>query len=207
MATKIKTQSTLTRLTQQKTALELQTMSKEALAWLSKKVAIIKNKTRIQTAIGREEWRHKNKFYHGGMYFFAYDAKYKDILPYFDRFPLVLMLERYDDGFLGLNLHYLPLKYRIAFLEKLMSHATAQYNNMGEVYRIKITYEILKAATQFKEFQPCLKRYLWSHIQSKVILKVEPEEWDVAAFLPIQRFHNAPSQTVWKDSRKMAGLK
>ena len=41
----------------------------------------------------------------GRMYFFYYDAKNKDKLPQWDRFPLVLPIERYGNGFLGLNLH------------------------------------------------------------------------------------------------------
>ena len=40
---------------------------------------------------------------------FVYDPKYKKTLPYYDTFPLVLPLERYSDGFLGLNFHYLPI--------------------------------------------------------------------------------------------------
>ena len=35
----------------------------------------------------------------GKMYFYSYDAKTKDKLPYFDKFPLVLPIEEYRDGF------------------------------------------------------------------------------------------------------------
>ena len=34
---------------------------------------------------------------------FFYDPKLKKKLPYYDTFPLVLPLENYSDGFLGLN--------------------------------------------------------------------------------------------------------
>ena len=53
----------------------------------------------------------------GQMYMFQYDPKYKDVLPYYDRFPLVIPFEQtrrvgiaQGDGFYGLNLHYLPLR-------------------------------------------------------------------------------------------------
>ena len=42
----------------------------------------------------------------GKMYFYFYDPKYKAVLPIYDRFPLVIPIEPYPDGFLGLNLHY-----------------------------------------------------------------------------------------------------
>jgi hypothetical protein len=54
------------------------------------------------------------------MYFFIYDRKGKNELDYYDRFPLIIPLESYSDGFLGLNIHYLPMRYRIAFMRKLM---------------------------------------------------------------------------------------
>ena len=46
----------------------------------------------------------------GKMYFFYYDPKGKKTLATYDRFPLVFPIERYSDGFLGLNLHYLCQK-------------------------------------------------------------------------------------------------
>ena len=45
----------------------------------------------------------------GRLNMFIYDPKLKKKLPYYDTFPLVLPLEKYNDGFLGLNFHYLPI--------------------------------------------------------------------------------------------------
>lgn len=55
----------------------------------------------------------------GNMYFFFYDAKYKETLPYWDRFPLVIPIDFYSESFLGLNLHYLDYKSRAILLDKL----------------------------------------------------------------------------------------
>ena len=46
-----------------------------------------------------------NKPFYGKLNMFFYDPKHKKTLPYYDTFPLVLPLETYNDGFLGLNLH------------------------------------------------------------------------------------------------------
>ena len=43
----------------------------------------------------------------GSMYLYIYDPKTKDKLPIWDTCPLVFPMEFYDDGFLGLNMHYL----------------------------------------------------------------------------------------------------
>ena len=48
----------------------------------------------------------------GALNMFIYDPKLKNKLPYYDTFPLVLPIERYRDGFLGINFHYLPYALR-----------------------------------------------------------------------------------------------
>jgi len=133
------------------------------------------------------------------MYCYYYDPKTKDDLPYWDRFPMVLVLEKYNDGFLGLNIHYLPVKYRVAFLQKLMKYA--QLTPDADIKRMRISYDILTASKRYAEFRPCLKRYLYSHMRSRILM-IEPSEWDVATMLPIQQFRGAKPQKVWQDSVK-----
>jgi len=189
--------SKLTTLTQQKTAAQLQSMTQESYKWLLKKIAELRNPSSIPAGIKRENWRNANRLILGGLYCYYYDPKTKDDLPYYDRFPLVLILERYNDGFLGLNLHYLPVKYRIAFLDKLMGYAS--YNDEDEVKRMRVTYDILNASRRFREFKPCIKRYLTTHIKSR-ILTIQPGEWDVAVMLPMHQFKGAKPQQVWQES-------
>ena len=189
--------SILTNLAQQKTASELQSMSQQSFKWLAEKIAALRNPGNIPSAISKEDFRKVNRFAIGGLYYFYYNPITKDDLPYYDRFPLVLMLERYPDGFLGLNLHYLPLKYRVAFMDKLMDYASMTSDN--EIKKMRVTYDILNATRRFKEFRPCIKRYLNSQIQSKILM-VQPNEWDIAVFLPIHQFKKAQAKQVWEDS-------
>jgi hypothetical protein len=205
MATK---PSLLTTLAEQKTAADLQTMSRESLKWLVAKVATLRNPLAISVPMTKEKNRFipkgakpvpntNKKFRIGSMYFFAYDPKGKNELDYYDKFPLVIPLESYSDGFLGLNLHYLPIRYRVYFMRKLMPKGVL--NDDNEIVRLRISYEMLDASRRYKEFRPCVKRYLYSHIRSR-ILAVEPEEWDVAMYLPVQQFKKAPANKVWKES-------
>jgi len=189
--------SKLTQLAKERTAAQLQIMSRDSLKWLTKKISELKNPSGIASIINNEAFRKTNRFVVGGLYYFYYDPKTKKDLPYYDRFPLVLVLERYKDGFLGLNLHYLPVKYRIALLDKLMDFAILDENN--DIMRMRVSYDILNASKRYKEFRPCLKKYLYNHVQSK-ILAVQPNEWDIAVYLPIQQFKKATVNEVWQDS-------
>ena len=189
--------SKLTQITQQKSASDLQAMSRESHRWLLTKINELRNVSQIPRGIAGEDFRKERRFQLGKLYHFYYDPKGKEDLPYYDRFPLVLALEKYPDGFLGLNLHYLPVKYRVAFLDKLLDYAILDADN--DPRRIKITYDILQASKRFKEFRPCIKRYLHGHIKSK-ILTIQPKEWEVAVFLPTHLFKGAKPADVWKES-------
>ena len=85
-------------------------------AWLRAKVKDLKP---TSSGLMRDKDRLKNTSMIGKMYFYFYDPKTKDSMPYYDRFPLVIPIERYNDGFLGLNLHYIHPKYRMILLDKL----------------------------------------------------------------------------------------
>jgi hypothetical protein len=189
--------SKLTTLARQKSAAQLQLMSRESTQWLMKKIAGIKNNSTVATSIRNEKSRQVDRFFRGGMYFFVYDPKLKHQLPYYDKFPLVLILERYEDGFLGLNLHYLPLKYRVAFLDKLLPFADME--NENDIRRVRVTYDILNASRAFREFKPCIKRYLNTQIKSR-ILQVQSNEWEVATFLPVHQFKGEKAKVVWEES-------
>lgn len=191
------TTSKLTKLAEEKSALELQMLSRQSMNWMKQKITNLTGMSRIPSQIAKETFRQSNTIKLGQLYYFYYDPKTKGDLPYYDRFPLVLMLERTPDGFMGLNLHYLPIKYRMAFLGKLMNYAVL--NKDDEIQRLRVTYDILSASRRYREFRPCLKRYLLSHVQSK-ILAVQPDEWEIATYLPIHQFRKAAPQEIWQDS-------
>jgi hypothetical protein len=191
-------QSKLKSLAEEKSASDIQFMSRASMQWLTNRISELRNPRSIPKQIAREKDRFVTRFMLGALYFFFYDPKTKANLPYYDKFPLVMVLERYSDGFLGLNLHYLPIKHRIALLKKLVEYGGI-YNEQDEIKRVRVTYDILNASRRFKEFRPCLKKYLYSNLQSR-ILAVQPSEWEVATYLPIQQFKGAQPKEVWQDS-------
>lgn len=141
----------------------------------------------------------KQRFFPGYMYHFTYDPKTKDTLPYYDTFPLVLPVGPAPGGFYGLNLHYLNPVARAIFLDKLTD--IANNTRFDEKTRIKLNYDILTASRRFKEFAPCFKHYLTEHITSKLMM-VPSSEWEIAIFLPTERFEGANKRTVWRESKQ-----
>ena len=136
----------------------------------------------------------------GKMYFYSYNPKWKDKLPWYDTFPLVFPIERYSDGFLGLNFHYLAPKHRAILMDQLK--AFANNKKYDETTRLRLTYNMLKGFSKIKRARPTVHRYLNSKVNSKFVL-VNADEWEVALFLPVERFKKASKKQVWAHSGGM----
>jgi hypothetical protein len=165
-------------------------------AWLRAKVKDLKP---TSAALMRDRERLKTTSMIGKMYFYFYDPKTKDSMPYYDQFPLVIPIEKYNDGFLGLNLHYIHPKHRMVLLDKLSD--TLSNDTYDEKTKLKINYRYLAAASRIFEANPCIKRYLFTQIQSR-FLEITADEWDIAAMLPLESFVGATTSKVYADSRK-----
>lgn len=136
----------------------------------------------------------------GSMYMYYYDPKHKATLPYYDRFPLVFPYKKVQGGFMGINMHYLPLVYRAKLMDALYEVSTNQ--KFDETTKLKMNYSVLNSASKFKYFAPCVKHYLNEQVRSR-FLYVYPSEWDISLFLPLERFQGATKQQVWADSKKL----
>jgi|TARA_R110001606_G_scaffold213624_1_gene361478 hypothetical protein len=140
----------------------------------------------------------------GDMFIFQYDPKYKDqpkILPYYDRFPVIIMFDTGLSGFMGLNFHYLPYADRALFLERLRIFSDG--TDYDDEYQLTdIDWSNIKHATgNVKYWRPCIKRYLNNNVKGRLI-KVHPAEWDLVLLLPIERFVGARRPRVFKESQE-----
>jgi hypothetical protein len=170
--------------------------TRRARDWLRAKIGEL---SPTPATLMRDKERLRNTQFIGSMFFFYYDPKTKDSLPYYDRFPLVIPIEQYSDGFLGLNLHYIHPKQRIILLDKLSEYTTN--DKYDATTKLRLSYALLRAASKSFEASPCIKRYLANHVKSRFV-SIDANEWDIAALLPVERFEKASTGKVWSDSRK-----
>lgn len=147
-----------------------------------------------------DDRRQDERFMMGNMYLFNYDPKHKDTLPYYDMFPLIFPINKAKGGFLGINMHYLPPVLRAKLMDSL--YETITNKNYDDTTKLNISYRILNGAAKYKEFAPTVKHYLTSHVRSRPAY-IHPTEWDIALFLPTQKFVGASANKVYADSRKI----
>ena len=136
----------------------------------------------------------------GSMYMFFYDPKLKDKLPYYDSFPLVVVIGPAEGGFLGLNLHYIAPTLRAKLLDSLMD--VTNNDKYDDTTKFSVSYRMLKSAAKYNWFKQCVKHYLNSNVRSR-FARVPSTEWEIAAFLPTADFQKASKSQVYSDSRRM----
>ena len=141
--------------------------------------------------------KRNNRPFFGRLNMFIYDPKFKRTLPYYDTFPLVLPLERYSDGFLGINFQYLPIPLRIRLLDRLVDFSND--TDFDKQTRLIVEYQTVKKITLVK---PTIHKYLAGQVKSQ-FRRIDADEFMIATLLPVQRFKKATAKSVWSDSRSM----
>jgi hypothetical protein len=152
------------------------------------------------TEISRDRDRLVNRAGIGRMYFFFYDPKTKADLPYYDTFPLIFKVANTKGGFYGINLHYLPYKLRAKLMDSL--YEISSNSRYDDTTKLNLSYRLLNSASKYRYFKPTFKKYLNKHVRSRFV-EINPSEWDIALFLPVERFEKASKSQVWADSRNM----
>ncbi len=164
--------------------------SKDAMSWF--RDIVKKTKNVIPARRGRKELTGDRNVGAvltpeiGKMYLFNYDAKYKDILPYWDRWPLIFPFDETDNGFYGINLHYLPVDKRINLMTALIKAQGEAGANLDDNYVLGLSYTIIKG---FKPARKCIKRYINEGTYRKSpFYTISGQDWSYAAALPLQKF-------------------
>ena len=180
-----------------------QNFSKESISWFRQ------NAANIQSVNAQRMMTDKNNSTKivtprdiGKMFMYFYDPKFKEVLPYYDKFPLIFLVNVDSQGFDGINLHYISPQLRARLMDSLYSLLNnTKYDNTT---KLKISYQLLNNASKIKYFAPCYKRYLFSHVQSNFI-NVPVTNWDMAVMLPTERFAKANKSKVFKESLSTVG--
>lgn len=120
-----------------------------------------------------------NRLRGGELIAFQYSAKTAEELPYWDRYPLVIVTEIKKDGWVGINLHYLHPRHRARILYELHKRNKPIIGN--ELANL------------------CTKRYLAKHVERKP-RSFPPEYHDIAIMLPFDNFQKAAAATAWKET-------
>ncbi len=177
----------------------IRSRSPESEEWFADKIKGLSMPSRT-TLLKDDALTKKSKVLPGDMIMYFYDPKTKDDLPYYDRFPLTIVVGPAPGGFYGLNLHYVNPVARARLVNELFK--LAPKNLKPDSRLMKMRYDLLQGAKKYKEYEPCFKRYLMPHVKSQMS-RVPMSDWEIAIYLPVQQFKKKNARSVWADSRKV----
>jgi len=175
---------------------ELQRRSKDSLTWFRNRVG--KLKTGARDLYSYSDLQQTDRYATGRMYTYFYNPKHAKTLPYYDTFPCTIIIDMNQTGFTGLNLHYLPPRMRISFLDELFMYTNN--NEFDETTRLEASWDLLNSITRLRPARACVKRYLTPHIVGQALL-IEPKYWDIIAFLPTAQWNKANALDVYRETR------
>ena len=127
----------------------------------------------------------------GMMNLFYYRPKGAEKLPYYDVFPLVIPIgRRLNDGFVGINFHYLSVPQRWLLLERLsMFQVPSELDSFDTEEGAGDVMALFWSKIRRKRgVKPIVRRYLTKYIQSR-FLKIELSEMLIALAIPMERFY------------------
>lgn len=175
-------------------------LSKKSKTWFEQQVLLLsKQKITPQQILKNDPTALKAQIMPGNLYMFLYDAKNKDTLEYWDRFPLVFPFRAVEGGFLGLNMHYLPYKLRATLMDRLLQFKSN--NKFDETTKLRYSWSLIAGVSRFRMAEPCVKHYLKEHVKSPFV-KVDASDWSTAMMLPVESFVGATKQQVWTESQR-----
>lgn len=174
------------------------TIEAKSKTWFQQQ-ALLLSKAKINNKRLFSEERITTRIMPGKLYMFYYDPKNKQTLPYYDQFPLVFPYQKTENGFMGLNMHYLPHFHRVQLMSRLMQFASNK--NLDATTKLKYSWQIIGGLARFKLAEACIKHYLNDHVES-MFIEVPATDWHTAMMLPVERFVGSNKNTVWGDSIK-----
>jgi hypothetical protein len=178
------------------------TIVKKSKTWFDQQANLLKGKgVTFQKVLGDRSNIITMTLQPGKLYLFAYDPKYKETLPYYDKYPMVFPFKKMSDGFMGLNMHYLPYGIRIKLMDRLLQFKNN--SNMDDTTKLKFSWSLINGVSKFAPAKPCVKHYLNEHLKSPFI-NISANDWPTAMMLPVERFVGATKEKVWQESVKRA---
>lgn len=175
--------------------------TQESRAWFRQKAQALSRVNRRELMSAEEvKLVNKSNPLIGSMNMFFYDPKHKETLPYYDRFPLVIISGPAPGGFYGMNLHYLSPIMRAKFLDGLME--VTNNKKFDDSTRFRARYEMINKIKTLRFYKPCYKHYLFPHVKSR-LARVAPTEWEIATFLPTADWAKSSARNVYRQSREM----
>jgi hypothetical protein len=137
-----------------------------------------------------KELRIPPRFMAGQMVFFKYkpqDDRFLRSQKAYDVYPLVVITKVHENGFEGINLHYISQKWRRLLFDAMEDTLPIKKSGDESLSRLGVSYNRLSTPRRFAFFKPCYKRYVIEGFRRRPI-QIPSEFWDVLVDVDLSLF-------------------
>lgn len=159
----------------------------ELAEWFKGKLNDLKIGSRARLLNAEERYTDDDSVFVGGVFFFKYDAKYKDNLPMWDKYPLCVPIDRFSDGFLGLNMHYLGKGQRQGIINSIRSMKEERKLSNTVKSKARNWQYMMNSGIPDGLYKKCVKRYLFGQVRTQFV-RIQPDEYAKAIQLPLEEW-------------------
>lgn len=161
-------------------------MSREAIKWFMENTRALSGHASLNRT--SKLGRITSQPIPGKFYAYMYDPKTKDEMPYWDTMPLILCTAVTEDGWYGINFHYMPPAIRMRIMEGFLEGLHA---NTTKRMKLRVNWKraeyVASRVGASKSLNHSIKRYLANHVRSPIV-DIDHQHWVMAVFLPLSRF-------------------
>lgn len=130
------------------------------------------------------------RFNYNKIYYAIYNAKHKDTLPAWDKFPMIVPIYVRDRMLLGINLHWIPIGYKLPHL-MLLRELYDFYDKAEDKRKINLARLYYKAIYN-TPLGPSGKRAIRKYYVNR-IMKVK----ELVDFSDKRMFKDHPEKFIW----------
>lgn len=178
---------------------EFQQKSIQSLDWYRKKVQELYGDRILPPGMVFGESKERPLPRPGDIMLFNYRPQMRKELPFYDVYPLVLIIKLIPQGFLGLNFHYLHPRDRMKFMVQLYKYE--RYATKRDDVMLNVKYTTLLNDQKLFYYTPCIRKYKSRNV-GNLVYKIPAHEWEPVLFLPTEKFVKEKKQDVWAESSK-----
>lgn len=142
------------------------------------------------------------KIHPGAMIHFGYNPKFKDVLPFWDKTPTIIVLRARGNRMLGLNLHFIPQERRVALIKYIIKKNKKNISNNLPLF---IDYRGIKGFLAAAGLTVTIRLYIITRITSKITMVNNYKDYITGALeLKTEKIYGMSSSEIY---RRFLGVK
>ena len=152
----------------------------------------------------QKQYWHKEKkgtalrksIYPGAFIQYKYNPKYRDVLPFWDAFPSIIVMSKTKRHILGLNLHFVPVSMRKTLVGYLVK---TNKSNIKKGLPMKADYDHFKGLLKKLNLGVAVRKYIISRMSSDMsVINSNADYLEALPYIQTKKLYGVESDNIYR---------